>query len=368
MMFNLLTRRASALLLLAAFSADAEDAPAPSSENLKYVNYYDLSWTEDPGIPLSSVARWKTLLGTGGIFGEGLPDEDMYIRQGEMGPGALYPKHRHAAPEFWYFISGRAQWTVDGETFDVEPGSTIYLKPGSSRSLRITSKEKAEIVRGNWGVNCDNESMMNAPRPGALDSDTVQGTYVYAGDYSYATYPQADRARLPIWDHGNARRPVEGSNSVLAPPLSASSTVHLKHVNFYDVRYAPDPTGVRRWKTLVGSGSWGDGLPDEQIQWGLGELGSGGIYDHHHHAWPEFYHVVSGQARIEVDGDEFVAGPGSMVYHNPWAMHRSEIVSKSKTVVMWANWVTGCDREVLQEPYEVLEPIPVQPLTAILVQ
>ena len=50
-MFNLLTRRASALLLLAAFSADAEDAPAPSSENLKYVNYYDLSWTEDPGIP-----------------------------------------------------------------------------------------------------------------------------------------------------------------------------------------------------------------------------------------------------------------------------------------------------------------------------
>ena len=367
-MSNLLPGVTSALLLLVSIPLNAQDSIAPSSEHLKHVNYYDLPWTEDPGIPLSNVARWKTLLGTGGIFGEGLPDEDMYIRQGEMGAGAIYPMHRHPAPEFWYFVSGRAEWTVDGETFNAEPGSAVYLEPNSVRSLRITSKEKAVIVRGNWGLNCDNESMMNNPRPGASASSEEEGTYIYAGDYTYATYPQSDRARLPNWNHGNSRQPAEGSNSVLAPPLSATSKVHLKHVNHYDVKYAPDPTGVRRWKTLIGSGSWGDGLPDEQVQWGLGELGSGGIYDHHQHAWPEFYHIVSGQARIVVDGDEFTAEPGSMVYHHPWAMHRSEIVSKSKAVVMWANWVTQCEREVLQQPYEVLESMPAQPQSAMLAQ
>ena len=356
----------SSLLILVAIHLYGQDTTAPSSEHVKHVNYYDQPWTADPGIPLSHVARWKTLLGTGGIFGEGLPDADMYIRQGEMGPGAIYPMHRHPAPEFWYFISGRARWTVDGETFDSEPGSTIYLAPNSTRSLRITSKEKAFIVRGNWGINCDNETMINTPRPGA--QDTEEGTYIYTGAYSYASYPQSDRARLPIWNHGDSRQPAEGSSSVLAPPLSPTSTVHLKHVNHYDVRYAPDPTGVRRWKTLIGSGTWGDGLPDQQIQWGLGELGSGGVYDHHQHAWPEFYHLVSGQARMVVDGDEFIAEPGSLVYTKPWAMHRSEIVSKSRAVVMWANWVTRCEREVLQQPYDVLEPLPTQPLSATLVQ
>ena len=273
-----------------------------------------------------------------------------------MDPGAIYPEHRHPSAELWYFISGCANWVVDGEAFEAEPGSAIFLKPGAVRAIEITSNHKAEIVKGNWGINCDRELMLNTFGNNSDGSVEENRGYIYAGEYTYESYPQPDRAKLPIWNYGNSRQPAEGSNSNLAPPLSPTSKVHLKHINYYDVRFAPDPTGVRHWKTLVGAGSgdWGEGLPDQELQWGVGELGSGGIYDHHHHASPELYYFITGRAEVTVDGDKFIADPGELVYHKSWAMHRSEIISKGRAVVMWADWSPDCDRSVLKKPYELL--------------
>lgn len=331
-----------------------------------HVNYQDLAWSDDPGIPLRAFARWKTLLGSGGAFGEGLPDKDMYIRQGEMGPGAAYPEHTHDSPEFWYFLSGRAQWTVDGVTFQAEPGSTVYLKPGSVRSVRIVSRHKAEIVRGNWGTKCKRDQMLSVLRPGTSTPAENVAKYVFLGKHGYAGYPQPDRARLPKWSHGSARQPVEGSVSNLTPAGAAGSNARLVHLNEHDVRYPDDPTGVRRWKKLVGdsSANWGEGLPDKELSWGVGELGSGGVYDDHQHAWPEFYHVISGQLAIKVDGKELVAEAGELILHRPWAVHRSEVTSRGEARVMWANWVTDCDRSALRQPYRLLGPIPAQPKSA----
>lgn len=331
-----------------------------------YINYDDLAWTDDPGIPLRSVARWKTLLGSGGVFGEGLPDKDMYIRQGEMGPGAIYPKHSHDSPEFWYFLSGTARWTVDGVTFDVEPGSTVYLKPGSVRTVQITSRHKAEIVRGNWGVACKRDEMLAAFRPGTSTPEENKAKYVFLGEQGYAGYPQPDRARLPKWNYGSSRQPAEGSVSNLAPSGAPDSAARLIHLNEHDVRFPDDPTGVRRWKKLVGdsNANWGEGLPDKELSFGVGELGSGGVYDIHQHAWPEFYYVISGQLTVAVDGKENVANPGELILHRPWAIHRSVVTSRSEAKVLWANWVTNCDRSVLQAPYKIFGPMPSQPKSA----
>ena len=128
-------------------------AQSKSPENLIHVNEHDIPWPGDSS--RSSSMRWRTLLGTGGYFGQALPNEDLYFRQGEMEPGAVYTDHSHPSPEAWFFISGRAKWKVDGETFIAEPGSAVYLKPNAVSSVEIISKDKADIVRINWGVNCD---------------------------------------------------------------------------------------------------------------------------------------------------------------------------------------------------------------------
>jgi quercetin dioxygenase-like cupin family protein len=108
---------------------------------------------------LGEVMRWKTLIGTGGRFGEGLPDPDIGFGVGELGPGAIYPAHRHPAPELYYFISGSAKWNVDGEEFIATPGSTVYMKPNAVHSLEIISEEKAVVVWADWSPNGDMDAM-----------------------------------------------------------------------------------------------------------------------------------------------------------------------------------------------------------------
>jgi quercetin dioxygenase-like cupin family protein len=131
---------------------------------------------------MQEVMRWKTLIGTEGRFGEALPDADMAFGVGELGPGAIYPEHRHPCPELYYFISGRARWTIDGETFISEPGSTVYMKPNAVHSLEIISEEKAVVVWADWAPNGDREAM--------------QGGYELLGEVPM----QPDSAKISLHD------------------------------------------------------------------------------------------------------------------------------------------------------------------------
>ena len=62
--------------------------------------------------------RLKTLVGRPQ---KGIPDQDIKFGVMEIGPGAIYPAHQHPTPEIYYFVSGRAQWIVDGEEFSAKP-------------------------------------------------------------------------------------------------------------------------------------------------------------------------------------------------------------------------------------------------------
>ena len=108
---------------------------------------------------LDEIMRWKTLIGTGGRFGEGLPDRDIGFGVGELGPGAIYPGHRHPSPELYYFVSGRAKWNVDGEEFIATPGSVVYMKPKAVHSLEVISQERAVVIWADWSPNGDMDAM-----------------------------------------------------------------------------------------------------------------------------------------------------------------------------------------------------------------
>lgn len=339
-------------------TASIAQQQSESSEKLVHVNQNDVAWSAAADGSLSKGMRWRTLLGKGGYFGEGLPDENLYFRQGEMEPGTIYPAHRHPSPEAWYFISGRAKWVVDGEEFLAEPGSAVYLKPNAVSSVEIVSKDIAQIVRINWGINCDRGVLTNKK-------------YIFLGNKNW---PQTPRSRLPQWDYtaDTTRNPVPGTgNSNLGTPLSPASSIHLKHVNYHDVRWpeshgAPGVTFPLRWITLVGDvgtsyAGWGKGLPNEDVLFGVGEAGSTAVYDDHKHDVPEFYYVVSGRLLVKVDGHEFIAEPGELIYHKPWAVHRSVVVSKSTAVTLWADWGIKCDQGVLKQPYKMLGAFPEQP-------
>jgi quercetin dioxygenase-like cupin family protein len=168
-------------------------------ESAVHLNEHDVPWPElvtvdEASIPeelraraqemrrMQEVMRWKTLVGTGGRFGEALPDPDIGFGVGELGPGAIYPAHRHPCPELYYFISGSARWNVDGEEFIATPGSTVYMKPNSVHSLEIISEEKAVVVWADWSPNGDMEAM--------------QGGYELLGHVP----EQPDSAKISLYD------------------------------------------------------------------------------------------------------------------------------------------------------------------------
>ena len=162
------------LLLLVSLPLAGQEPIELESE--VHLNEHDVPWPEPVSIDtsgmsqeaavraqdfrrLGEVMRWKTLIGTGGRFGEGLPDPDIGFGVGELGPGAIYPPHKHPTPELYYFVSGSAKWIVDGEQFIATPGSTVYMKPNAVHSLEVISEEKAVVVWADWSPNGDMEAM-----------------------------------------------------------------------------------------------------------------------------------------------------------------------------------------------------------------
>jgi mannose-6-phosphate isomerase-like protein (cupin superfamily) len=140
-----------------------QDVPWPPLVSAEDVAALEAAGTDERVLEdirrLDEVMRWKTLVGTGGRFGEGLPDPDIAFGIGEMGPGAFYPPHRHPSPELYYFVAGSAKWTVDGEEFIATPGSTVYMKPNAVHSIEVVSDEKAIIVWADWSPDGNMEAM-----------------------------------------------------------------------------------------------------------------------------------------------------------------------------------------------------------------
>ena len=66
----------------------------------------------------------------------------------------------------------------------------------------------------------------------------------------------------------------------------------------------------------------------------------------------------------EVDGERFEAGPGSLVYMKPNAVHQLEVISDERIVVVWADWAPDGDKSVHDAGFKILAPVPQQPESA----
>ncbi len=50
-----------------------------------------------------------------------------FIGKLELAPHAQVPEHQDPTEEYIHVLSGRAQMTMDGKSYTVEPGATIYM-------------------------------------------------------------------------------------------------------------------------------------------------------------------------------------------------------------------------------------------------
>lgn len=71
-----------------------------------------------------------------------------------LDPGRQVPQHWHYFEETITILSGRAEFTVDGETAEGGPGTTLIINPLSHHGFRNIADEPLHITASmSWPIN-----------------------------------------------------------------------------------------------------------------------------------------------------------------------------------------------------------------------
>jgi mannose-6-phosphate isomerase-like protein (cupin superfamily) len=70
----------------------------------------------------------------------------LVFRKRALKPGSGIGYHEQKEDEIYYVLSGRGVMTIDGKSFEVEPGTAVLTRPGSSHGLKQTGTEDLVIM------------------------------------------------------------------------------------------------------------------------------------------------------------------------------------------------------------------------------
>jgi mannose-6-phosphate isomerase-like protein (cupin superfamily) len=70
----------------------------------------------------------------------------LVFRKRALKPGAGIGYHEQKEDEIYYVLSGRGIMTIDGKSFEVDPGTAVLTRPGSSHGLKQTGAEDLVIM------------------------------------------------------------------------------------------------------------------------------------------------------------------------------------------------------------------------------
>lgn len=74
------------------------------------------------------------------------PGLRLVFRKRALKPGSAIGYHLQKEDEIYYVLSGRGQMTIDGQSFEVTPGTAVLTRPGSSHGLKQTGAEDLVIL------------------------------------------------------------------------------------------------------------------------------------------------------------------------------------------------------------------------------
>lgn len=106
-------------LLLAAVAHAQAPAKPPSTEDKQVVHVADAKWAppKAPEIPAGAVASVIAVD----------PNTGASIAYAKFPPGYAFPPHWHSHTEYTVLISGKANFTVDGKSHQLVPGSYLVI-------------------------------------------------------------------------------------------------------------------------------------------------------------------------------------------------------------------------------------------------
>ncbi|MCH5269648.1 MAG: helix-turn-helix domain-containing protein [Lachnospiraceae bacterium] len=81
--------------------------------------------------------------------------EDLYMRYAvdEAPDDRNFVMHVHDRCEIYYFVSGKAEYLVEGANYQLIPGSILIMRPSESHRVKILGSEKYERYAINFSVS-----------------------------------------------------------------------------------------------------------------------------------------------------------------------------------------------------------------------
>jgi quercetin dioxygenase-like cupin family protein len=95
----------------------------------------------DPALAERSPVRWKDLIGR-----ERGASQAMSLGIAEIPPGTTLARHRHAAPEIYYLLSGTGNVEVDGIDYPVAAGVAVFIPGGAPHAFSNTGASTITFV------------------------------------------------------------------------------------------------------------------------------------------------------------------------------------------------------------------------------
>ena len=137
-----------------------------------------------------------------------VPRLGLVFRKRAFKPGSAIGYHLQEEDEIYYVLSGRGVMTIDGKSFDVDPGTAILTRAGSSHGLKQTGSDDLVILINH---ELNRGTSLRIIMPSAVTLDDLHGVF--------AVPPLPRRARSRIDLDGAAASPV-----TLRPAASRASS------------------------------------------------------------------------------------------------------------------------------------------------
>lgn len=267
-----------------------------------------------------------------------------------LAAGALYPDHSHATPEAYLVLSGEAEWTVDGETRRVGPGTSIYHAPYSDHRWITTSEQPLRAVFARWLPNGQGTGLVSdglRRRGGSSTGD------FFAGERRSKSVLPTERI-VPV-----ARARAGGP---LDEMRQARLAARLNEGRRPVVRSFFDSVGIP-WNTETPGIRWRLPLALADFEWGQVEIerpARGGTRRMAPSAVPGLLHVLSGRARLRAGGGRWAeVSVGTSFSFWPGEPLEIAFDEQGETLrALWLRWAPEGDPSYRGRDFFLTEPVP----------
>jgi len=311
---------------------------------------------------------------------------DLKVVELAIAAGGILPTHAQATPSVYHILGGEATIWSNEEVAKVAPGTSITFDSYAKKRVQVTSSGPLKILWFSWAPEGDK-------------------SYLESGYYLTGSNLQVQpiQAVLPnefaFWDAaiGKPFQKITAKNPTstkLSEYVKAQNTTwnNLAKNNFYPNTPTFKSAGEIDWIDLVNLDPKSFFFAKDLLKLGdltkmLGRLakiksvfrvkrpdsgydlnysylawGPQSKYTTHSHAICEFYYLLEGDVEYIINQQKFHAVPGNFYWHPPYYDHEMRgLKADVPFLSISGSWIPFGKRELFEEPFLLLEDIPLQP-------